>query len=1149
MKHSLLITFIALTCALSVLHVNAQNGSECYKPLAGLGKTVSSVQSGVACVACNFLTNPENLVNADKNDFATYNTGVALLAGNGVSVTDAILTYPAGWHAGYVFDLGSASLSAAVLATFTIETYNNGVLQESKTSATGLSVSLLGGSAGKVYLNFATTQAFDEVRFVFNSVAGAITTLRIYYAMAFDPLCGTSFTAGTCYKQLAGPSTDVSFNGGLLNALVTLTNPGNINDGNKTTAATVNVPVATPILSAPVYVGVRDRELIYPAGSKAGFSIGYAGSLLTASVLNSLSIQTRLNGVIQETVNLGSGSGVTIGALTAGAVNEKEVSITTTLAFNEVRLILDNTLGVNVGAIDIYYAFASGSSCGTCRQVLTSSQASPYTGAIQASRTGIFGTVCIGQSMSGTANVVDASLTNFATYTPAILSVGCGGRISVTNGAGGNYPAGTFAGFALSRQSTLLDLNILNAITINVYSSGTLVQSSSGSGLLSAGLLNPVTGVATIGFKPTVGFNEIQIVFDAGLISASLGGTYNIYYAYVVRDDDGDKVADCIESCGTGNDAIDTDGDGIPDACDACGTTGGKSAVLDTDGDGVPNSCDVDSDNDGIPDSIEDVNSDGDYTNDDTDGDGIPNYLDLDSDNDGIPDLYESGIAVTTVAALDADNNGVIDASVAKGTNGFADIIESADNSSATINYTLANKDGDSASDYIDLDSDNDGINDIRENGRAGISDTNADGMADLGDTDNDGIMNSVDGNITRGANAVSFKDTDGDTVPDSRDLDSDNDGINDISESGFSAPDINGDGMVDGADTDGDGIRDAVDGSAAYGDAADPAIADTDGDGVPDFRDLDSDNDTISDLIEGGQPGIDSDDDGVADGADIDGDGIIDDMDGNTAAYGDANDAAPKNTDGDGLPNYRDPDSNNDGVFDITANGQGSLDLDNDGVIDTVSDPDGDGIMNAGVLDSKPAAFGGLGRLSTLPVTLENFSAVLANDNLVRIQWNSRSEQNIRGYITERSADGQHFSAFGNEVPAMNTNSLTSYQAQDASPLAGTSYYRLKILENDGSYRFSSIARINRGAAADLSKVQPSPIVRGSQLQLYLSSKVRAGDMISIYDAAGQLRRTLTATGSAIIHISTDMFTPGIYLIRITSQSDAGPALRFVVR
>jgi len=55
--------------------------------------------------------------------------------------------------------------------------------------------------------------------------------------------------------------------------------------------------------------------------------------------------------------------------------------------------------------------------------------------------------------------------------------------------------------------------------------------------------------------------------------------------------------------------------------------------------------------------------------------------------------------------------------------------------------------------------------------------------------------------------------------------------------------------------------------------------VSDTDGDGVPDFQDIDSDNDGISDLVEAGiDPAVDADNDGQIDvnfPSDVDENGI----------------------------------------------------------------------------------------------------------------------------------------------------------------------------------------------------------------------------------------------------------------------------------
>ena len=160
--------------------------------------------------------------------------------------------------------------------------------------------------------------------------------------------------------------------------------------------------------------------------------------------------------------------------------------------------------------------------------------------------------------------------------------------------------------------------------------------------------------------------------------------------------------------------------------------------------------------------------------------------------------------------------------------------------------------------DYLDLDSDNDGLPDAFESGVTGI-DTDGDGIDDAFDVD--AITGGVDTNNDGVDDNAAALDTDGDGQPDHLDLDADADGIADVLEGGATGVDSDNDGIDDafdvditgGADLDGDGIDDAAfaqdnnaDGIADY-----LQPPDHDGDGIPDSEDLDDDNDGILDAIE----------------------------------------------------------------------------------------------------------------------------------------------------------------------------------------------------------------------------------------------------------------------------------------------------------
>ena len=74
----------------------------------------------------------------------------------------------------------------------------------------------------------------------------------------------------------------------------------------------------------------------------------------------------------------------------------------------------------------------------------------------------------------------------------------------------------------------------------------------------------------------------------------------------------------------------DNDNDLVPNAIEDLNQDGDPTND-NTDGDNLPNYIDDDDDNDGVKTKDEDTNQDGDPTNDDSDGDGIPNYLDKDT--------------------------------------------------------------------------------------------------------------------------------------------------------------------------------------------------------------------------------------------------------------------------------------------------------------------------------------------------------------------------------------------------------------------------------------------------------------------------------------------------------------------------------------
>lgn len=211
----------------------------------------------------------------------------------------------------------------------------------------------------------------------------------------------------------------------------------------------------------------------------------------------------------------------------------------------------------------------------------------------------------------------------------------------------------------------------------------------------------------------------------------------------------------------------------------------------------------LDTDNDGILDNIEDLDADndGDPTTNptDTDGDLIPDYLDIDSDNDGIPDNVEGQTTDDYIAPSGQDLNA----------NGLDDAYEAGGN----LGVFPVDTDNDLLADYLDEDSDNDNVPDNIEG-----HDANQDGIPDVtligSDKDNDGLDDAFEGTTQIDLDVNDeindpyndLPNTDGDGESDYRDTDDDDDGIDTIDE------DMNSDGNYANDDSDGDAIPEYLD-------------------------------------------------------------------------------------------------------------------------------------------------------------------------------------------------------------------------------------------------------------------------------------------------------------------------------------------------
>ncbi len=184
----------------------------------------------------------------------------------------------------------------------------------------------------------------------------------------------------------------------------------------------------------------------------------------------------------------------------------------------------------------------------------------------------------------------------------------------------------------------------------------------------------------------------------------------------------------------------------------------------------------------------------------------------------------------------------------------------------------------------------------------------------------------------------------------------------------------------------------------------------------------------------------------------------------------------------------------------------------------------------------------GGIDNLTPLPVTLLDFSAVKQGAD-VSVKWTTSHETALLRYEVELAKGNAALSsnAFIKIGESGNTGAIATkqYSFTDAeADKAGARYYRLKIINRDGSFSYSGVRAVFFGDAV-VWQVYPNP----SAGQFNLVFQVNAADIMEakLYDVKGSVVKEyrIVPTGflqKLNIDLSANNYASGMYLLKISS-------------
>ena len=303
------------------------------------------------------------------------------------------------------------------------------------------------------------------------------------------------------------------------------------------------VEVSTTLAVGGTSLGsVKRINGAFPGGKRVGFVIeAIGGGLLDLDALEGITLRTYLDGVVQEEEELGSGGLLNLNLLGGTQLSKRRVDFVTSTDFDEVEIILGNTL-VGFSSIRLYYAYVETESCDAdCK---TAINVVNFPGAT-AETCNTF--LC--PNFINVDNVVSPDTMAFAFRTSLLAEIS---YVQVNSNT--TLPAGTEFGFVVSRDGLLgiLSLDILNNITVTTRNGNSVVETfNAGANLAGISLLDG--DLTLISFKATNAFENVRISYSVLL---SLLGTNRVHYAFVRSDMDGDGIPDCIDMCPGGDDTV-----------------------------------------------------------------------------------------------------------------------------------------------------------------------------------------------------------------------------------------------------------------------------------------------------------------------------------------------------------------------------------------------------------------------------------------------------------------------------------------------------------------------------------------------------------------------------------------------------------------
>ena len=178
---------------------------------------------------------------------------------------------------------------------------------------------------------------------------------------------------------------------------------------------------------------------------------------------------------------------------------------------------------------------------------------------------------------------------------------------------------------------------------------------------------------------------------------------------------------------------------------------------------------------------------------------------------------------------------------------------------------------------------------------------------------------------------------------------------------------------------------------------------------------------------------------------------------------------------------------------------------------------------------------------VSSFPVNWLNFEAKQLAGKVL-LNWETASEQNNSHFIVERSADNVNFEVIGQVDAVGHSSEVASYEMIDGTPLPGLQHYRIKQVDFDGEYSYSSVVEVTIDAVKRLElTLYPNP--KAADMPLYLRGNMSETREVRLrlMNSTGQLvwQENDFALRNQETKVEVPNLAAGLYFLRVEDADE----------